>query len=58
MTITVVKEHGTVRLLEVPDDLPEGRPVVFVAVPTPGDSLTAFLRGDENESADDLFPVA
>lgn len=59
MSITVVKENGVLRILEAPSDLPEGVPLTFVPADGEGAdaSLAAFVRGEEHDSAADLFQV-
>ncbi|HMO66748.1 MAG TPA: hypothetical protein PKE47_16280 [Verrucomicrobiota bacterium] len=65
MSITVLKERDAIRVLEVSGELPDGRPITFFSPPSdvPEDQalldaqMPAFIRGDEDEPAEELFPV-
>jgi hypothetical protein len=66
MAITVIMEGDRIRLLEGAESLPAGEPIrLFTAAEVQAGSaerdnwielqMPAFLRGDEQESAEDLF---
>ncbi|MEO7300305.1 MAG: hypothetical protein ABI042_17205 [Verrucomicrobiota bacterium] len=68
MSITVIKENDQFRVLEAHGEFEEGKVIQFFT----GDEISqlekerrteldlqmpSFIRGDEDESAEDLFPV-
>ena len=66
MSITVLKEGETIRLIATDALLPEGQPITLFTQAEVEDLVTSynkqanlqmasFLRGDEEESAEDLF---
>jgi hypothetical protein len=66
MAVTVIREGDRIRLLEGGDSLPAGQPIrLFTAAEVQAGGaeleawldlqMPAFLRGDEQESAEDLF---
>ena len=66
MAVTVIKEGDRIRLLEGGDSLPAGEPIrLFTAAEVRAGGaegevwldlqMPAFLRGDEQESAEELF---
>ena len=66
MTITVLKEGETIHLIATDELLPEGQPMTLFTQAEVDDliasyskqanlQMASFLRGDEEESAEDLF---
>ena len=68
MSITVIKENNRIRILEMDGEFQEGKPVQFFTEEEPEQirkeralelqlQMPSFIRGDEDESAEDLFGV-
>lgn len=66
MSITVIKENDHLRILEVEGEFHEGKPVQLYTEPELlpiqkerafwlNLQIPSFIRGDENESAEELF---
>jgi hypothetical protein len=68
MSITVIKQNNSLRIVSVDGQIEEGKTIRLLTedeflklererVAELEVQMPAFVRGDENESAEDLFPV-
>jgi hypothetical protein len=68
MSITAVKEGHVLRVLSASGEIPEGQVLELIVTEDSPETrkerqawleaqMPSFIRGDEEESAEDLFPV-